>query len=425
MIPIRIRLVAVTAFCLIFPTAVGAGPSSRLEYAQKCAAEMGPVPAFNCLDGQLIPITKHGIAQSSPSNECDKPVQLGLSTSGQCIPFARLLRLPTSDPDVETVAICRKYHGSSGPDDPIFHDIAVIQHNRATGNTCFFQAPVPLETPVDGRVVPSPQADTGEARSYWLEPTGGGPGGIDCTQCHDADPFIWSPYVAQVADLSKWDPLGKWSANFQGLFPSAPRTFSPSGNACAACHRIGSNTCETFVKYYTIGPKRQATHPDEFWMPPGFSSTPEAWHSQFDGAMNQITRCCTSGGQPAECNTLVAEEQDADRDGHPDSRDNCPRQSNPDQRDADADGLGDRCDSDRDGDGVPNHSDNCPGISNADQADNDHDGIGDACQMTECHQTCRRQRDQCMRQVGTEGGPTAAECMIEFVQCMTDCTVPE
>lgn len=47
--------------------------------------------------------------------------------------------------------------------------------------------------------------------------------------------------------------------------------------------------------------------------------------------------------------------------------DNCPDDINPNQADADRDGLGDACD-------------NCPTASNADQADADGDGVGDACE---------------------------------------------
>ena len=88
---------------------------------------------------------------------------------------------------------------------------------------------------------------------------------------------------------------------------------------------------------------------------------------------------------------------DSDQDGygdpgHPDNEcpeDNCPLVFNPDQNDADSDGLGDACDdcTDTDGDGFgdPGYQantcpeDNCPDIYNPDQADSDEDGIGDVC----------------------------------------------
>ena len=74
-----------------------------------------------------------------------------------------------------------------------------------------------------------------------------------------------------------------------------------------------------------------------------------------------------------------APDGDRDGDGVRDSADNCPDAANADQADADADGVGDACDSDRDGDGVANEDDNCPDAANADQGDWDADGDGDAC----------------------------------------------
>jgi hypothetical protein len=87
---------------------------------------------------------------------------------------------------------------------------------------------------------------------------------------------------------------------------------------------------------------------------------------------------------------------DADGDGVDNLRDRCPLHVGGFD-DSDGDGLGDACDvtpdaanDDPDGDGVSARDnngdtyadDNCPTVHNPDQADADHNGIGDACQTT-------------------------------------------
>ena len=81
--------------------------------------------------------------------------------------------------------------------------------------------------------------------------------------------------------------------------------------------------------------------------------------------------------------TLTWSDCDQDNDFRGDrSDDNCPAVANPDQRDLDADRVGDACDPDDDNDGVADTGDNCPAVANRDQTDWDADRIGNACDST-------------------------------------------
>lgn len=75
-------------------------------------------------------------------------------------------------------------------------------------------------------------------------------------------------------------------------------------------------------------------------------------------------------------------DKDSDEDGVIDSIDNCPSQSNPDQKDSNNNGTGDMCD-DYDYDGVATYYDNCPEVANPNQLDTDKDGKGDMCDTEE------------------------------------------
>ena len=106
---------------------------------------------------------------------------------------------------------------------------------------------------------------------------------------------------------------------------------------------------------------------------------------------------------------------DNDGDGVADAVDNCLGLANADQANLDGDALGDACDDDLDGDGLPNEADNCPAAENAIQADADLDGLGDVCDLDDDGDGIRDGNDNCplvanADQADSDGVPPGDAC---------------
>lgn len=209
--------------------ATSAHAESLQAYANRCAQAIGaPIPEFSCFDGTVIPIT------GEAGGKCDNPALFNDS----CVKYSRLGRIPVSD-DVMLMFMCRRY--TERPEyDAKFEDIAVIAHNKKTGDTCFFQTPEGI--PRNGRKVPAPM-DGDE--DYWLSPRQ--TARESCAGCHDNDAFIRTPYVDQVKDHNalpqrtvselRSGPYRFVGPDFKNWHVYEVQTNAVDG--CSRCHRMG------------------------------------------------------------------------------------------------------------------------------------------------------------------------------------------
>jgi hypothetical protein len=251
-----------------------ANAESLQEYAQKCDMAVGvTVPDFNCDLGTEVPAP-----HLHADGHCDFPNQL----HKECDPGSRFQVL--SDPNDKTavvVAHCRKQNHSAGH----YGDIAVIQHNRVNGATCFYQALGDL----DGDV----KAPSKGEQSFWMSPADIETV-VPCGMCHDNGAIIRSPYLNQLAS----DPNALPGANHLSFNKNQPyyyvgSTFSSwkayrvetkdaqgKDNLCISCHRMGVNnlridkgTARDFSRravaaFTSNANKNPDSSESPMWMPP-------------------------------------------------------------------------------------------------------------------------------------------------------------
>ena len=226
-------------------------PATASEYARLVEPALGVVPAVVCGEGVPIPIHVDGVEVFDDQERfaCDNP-----DFRGGCNVGSRVNRLEGRDAtgapmaDVVWVYFCR----SSGAErfEQGIVSVQMIGHNTRTGATAFFEAPdadpnrpnpqpALLRLDEDGFLdgeFPGPD-DPGFDEAFMPPP-------IQCSYCHQADPFIHDPWI-DGARLPG-DPTQPVIPELGGA--NAPyfvvggddwdrRTVHIDGNGCTACHR--------------------------------------------------------------------------------------------------------------------------------------------------------------------------------------------
>jgi hypothetical protein len=309
-----------------------------VQYGKDCAKLIAEAPPFDCLDGEIVPITVDGEtpAEYTRHMRCDRPAYLPYpeKSDGQCTPYSRVRA--ARDDDVQMLLFCRRMY-IRPPDSTFFDSIEIIMHNVVTGSTCFFISKNFGGDPEgdDGRRVPPPSEDVPpegriSARELWATPAETADHG--CIFCHDSDPWMRTPWIAQTEQLPA-DPWGLHSVDVGGPFEKWPEPMSITtrGNACTGCHRIGSlNTCGTHViptfgqqpakMLQSIGRAPHGrmgtpagtstgdgpevvstwgeTYPNSYWMPVGNDLTEEEWKVVYERDVAELERCCADHDAP-------------------------------------------------------------------------------------------------------------------------------
>ena len=226
--------------------AVAETHESRVKMCEKA---MGPIPAFTCNQGTVVP-------KKVKNGKCDKPEDL----YARCVFKSTLGKLKSTKKDVEIVFSCRKepVSGKTYEKDKsnTFYDIAIIQHNKKTGDTCFFQRLGDVDG--DAKMQPSkdkngPADSSGEINGvFWNEKPN------FCTMCHSNGPFIRSPHYAEVKDSAGNRIIPSMSEikddkykilhehyevyNISKVDLPSTKNVSEDDNACLDCHNIGAFT---------------------------------------------------------------------------------------------------------------------------------------------------------------------------------------
>lgn len=297
---------------------------------------------LQCSDGSVLPITYDAkpIPADTASDSkhftdkttCDRPPLLDISEGGigQCVPNSRLQVRKVEQAGVDEknwpsyALLCRNYEYRSLEQlnlKPEYDDVAMIVYSPLNEQTCFFQRfgdtkryfePIVASAfdglgVIPGANIPSPFEPEGE--KFWGEPEV--VKDVNCAGCHDANPFMRTPYVFQVTETAEplpprkskqaygivhLDYFGDEWKKFHAFFDLDPRKLTEAG-ACVMCHSLGpGRTSGAFTEWSTgtLAPGQHDTKAfrDTHWMPPSANDT--TWDANYRASIKALLRCHAS-----------------------------------------------------------------------------------------------------------------------------------
>jgi Hemopexin len=219
-------------------------------YAKQCDDAIGiTVPDFDVDSpfGTTVP-TDHLTPANAvyPDGTCDRPNVL----NGLCDHGSRFRVLANTD-QAYVVAHARKMGLSQGQ----YGDVAVIQHNKLNGATCFYQGALADFNLSHNGNVKAPSKGVGNP-AFWMTPSQIVGSKFPCASCHDNGPIVRSPYLAQITGPNQLPGSGDVTFNSDGQpysfigadFASwkAYKVEVPD-NQCNGCHRMGVNNVSNTV----------------------------------------------------------------------------------------------------------------------------------------------------------------------------------
>ena len=231
-------------------------PATATEYAKMVEPDLGVPPRIDLDQSVEIPLYVNGVqTYGNLGRACDNPSVLGKDTvSGSTL---QRYEGRTADgkplPDVVWVSFGRN---SSHRHDKVVGSVQMIGYNKKTGATAFFES--------GDEISPWVTLDEGTLRMRGVMPWIDQPSEFDkafrpptpnapqCVQCHQADPFITSPFINAakipgtkqnvVPILDEDSPYYVIGGENWDM-----RTIHIEGNGCFECHRVGMSTMELFV----------------------------------------------------------------------------------------------------------------------------------------------------------------------------------